>query len=347
MDSNGTVVISDFGVAALIKSQGDRISERRTFAGTPCWMAPEVMEQSEAYDEKADIWSFGITALELAKGYAPYARLNPIAVMIQTIREDPPSLKTYETTQAMGGTGHVSGDTTTANKFSRHFKEIVTMCLQKNPKLRPSAATLLSRSLFTKAKDKSVLVRDILEAVPIPDTEDIDASKNFQPDGQNDMRVHGANAAGYKSQVTAQVGQAAPQSSPVDPSGNAQPRKRVTHFLEQDVGTGQSYMPGATWEFDDESLKNIKEVARSAAAKNRSISEIPEDHPSNIQIESDEIPVNKLAGMSIDDASPNFRPDAGNSSPVDNGMEQVNEIDFSKHLEAAGIKTEGADSNIR
>lgn len=124
LDAQGNVRLADFGVSGWILRFGERHETVRTFVGTPCWMAPEVMEQVDGYDHRADIWSIGITALELAKGFAPYSKFAPMRVLVLTIEEEPPSLRSYDSDRQPNN----------GPPFSKYFEEFYKKCLQKNPR---------------------------------------------------------------------------------------------------------------------------------------------------------------------------------------------------------------------
>uniref|UniRef100_A0A2P2MQP3 Protein kinase domain-containing protein n=1 Tax=Rhizophora mucronata TaxID=61149 RepID=A0A2P2MQP3_RHIMU len=148
IDSNGAVKLADFGVSACMFDTGDRQRSRNTFVGTPCWMAPEVMQQLHGYDFKADIWSFGITALELAHGHAPFSKYPPMKVLLMTLQNAPPGLD-YERDK----------------RFSKLFKEMVAACLVKDPKKRPTSEKLLKHHFFKHARTHEYLVRTILDGL--------------------------------------------------------------------------------------------------------------------------------------------------------------------------------------
>lgn len=147
VDSGGVVKLCDFGATAWVFDKGDRQRSRYTFVGTPCWMAPDVLTQGKGYNFKADIWSLGITALELAHGHAPFSKDPPNKVFLMKIQSVSPQLNKDK-------------------KFSKSFKEITTMCLQKDPTKRPTAEKLLKNSFFKNAKFLNSLSFNLLHGHP-------------------------------------------------------------------------------------------------------------------------------------------------------------------------------------
>lgn len=146
LDKEGHVYLGDFGICKVLVDR--KIAE--TFAGTLCWMAPEVLNPGKGgYDFTVDIWSIGITAIELAEGKPPYAGLLSMKVVKTIIHEDPPRLK----------------DET---KWSKGFVAFVNNCLQKIPADRLTVPALLAKhsEFFSKACPDDSLLQSVIQDSP-------------------------------------------------------------------------------------------------------------------------------------------------------------------------------------
>jgi len=243
LDAKGNVRIADFGVSGWLINYGARRTTTKTFVGTPCWMAPEVMEQLEGYDYKADIWSFGITALELAKGYAPYAHYPPMKVLLLTMQQDPPSLKSYPDDKSVDG-----------EPFSRGFREIVRLCLQKDPKKRPNCSYLLNHKYFQK-RGKDALVAELLcrlESIGASEVETAPRLPGTVPayiSHENATATVKASAPGGGGGVGggAAVGGGGGGGVVVDGGGGVPEESKVPAAVER----APEFVKGTTWVFDD------------------------------------------------------------------------------------------------
>jgi serine/threonine protein kinase len=141
----GEVKIADFGVSAKNKHT---LQKRDSFIGTPYWMAPETIQcetvRDNPYDYKADIWSLGITLIEFAQRDPPHHDMSHVRVLFKIQKGEPPKLDF-------------------PSRWSKQFSDFLSLCLQKDPTKRPTAAELLEHPFINQATDVRPVRELILE----------------------------------------------------------------------------------------------------------------------------------------------------------------------------------------
>ncbi|XP_074143699.1 STE20-like serine/threonine-protein kinase isoform X2 [Sminthopsis crassicaudata] len=146
LSSEGYVKLADFGVSA---KNSRTLQRRASFIGTPYWMAPEVIQcetsKEAPYDYKADIWSLGITLIEMAEMEPPHHELNPMRVLLKIHKSPPPTLRYPQ-------------------QWSEEFKDFLRKSLEKDPEIRWSACQLLQHPFVSEVEDSGPLRELIAEA---------------------------------------------------------------------------------------------------------------------------------------------------------------------------------------
>ncbi|MBN3312817.1 M4K3 kinase, partial [Atractosteus spatula] len=150
LTDNGYVKLADFGVSAQITAT---LAKRKSFIGTPYWMAPEVaaVERKGGYNQLCDIWAVGITAIELAELQPPMFDLHPMRALFLMTKSNfqPPKLKDKL-------------------KWTNNFHHFVKMSLTKNPKKRPTAEKLLQHPFVTQPLSRTLAI-ELLDKASNPD----------------------------------------------------------------------------------------------------------------------------------------------------------------------------------
>jgi len=144
LNTDGHSKLADFGVAGQLT---DTMAKRNTVIGTPFWMAPEVIQEI-GYDCVADVWSLGITAIEIAEGKPPYSDIHPMRAIFMIPTKPPPTFRDTE-------------------KWSPEFFDFVSKCLVKSPAQRASATKLLKHPFVKNANGHNILKEMIQEAMDI------------------------------------------------------------------------------------------------------------------------------------------------------------------------------------
>ncbi|XP_026164808.1 mitogen-activated protein kinase kinase kinase kinase 3-like isoform X9 [Mastacembelus armatus] len=171
LTDNGYVKLADFGVSAQITAT---LAKRKSFIGTPYWMAPEVaaVERKGGYNQLCDIWAVGITAIELAELQPPMFDLHPMRALFLMTKSNfqPPKLKDKV-------------------KWTNNFHHFVKLALTKNPKKRPTAEKLLQHPFVSQPLSRTLAI-ELLDKANNPDHSTYNDFDDDDPEPEFKYRGH-------------------------------------------------------------------------------------------------------------------------------------------------------------
>ncbi|XP_031159432.1 serine/threonine-protein kinase 10 [Sander lucioperca] len=221
---DGDIKLADFGVSA---KNTKTLQRRDSFIGTPYWMAPEVVMcetmKDAPYDYKADVWSLGITLIELAQIEPPHHELNPMRVLLKIAKSEPPTLEQ-------------------PHKWSQEFKDFLKKALDKNPETRPTVAQLTEHP-FVRSVTSNRPLRELVAEAKAEVMEEIeDNREEGEEDDVMELTVSPGKEPCQTSQTSLEADQSPDTPSPTTPSPTTcipPPTKEV------EPGTPTEEQPGA------------------------------------------------------------------------------------------------------
>ncbi|XP_054873326.1 serine/threonine-protein kinase 10 [Amphiprion ocellaris] len=197
---DGDIKLADFGVSA---KNTKTLQRRDSFIGTPYWMAPEVVMcetmKDAPYDYKADIWSLGITLIELAQIEPPHHELNPMRVLLKIAKSEPPTLEQ-------------------PYKWSQEFKDFLKKALDKNPEIRPTAVQLMEHP-FVRSVTSNRPLRELVAEAKAEVMEEIeDNREEGEEDDAMELTVSPGKEPCQTSQTSLEEDHSPDTPSPTTPS---------------------------------------------------------------------------------------------------------------------------------
>lgn len=306
LNTDGHSKLADFGVAGQLT---DTMAKRNTVIGTPFWMAPEVIQEI-GYDCVADVWSLGITAIEIGEGKPPYSDIHPMRAIFMIPTKPPPTFRDPA-------------------KWSANFIDFVSKCLVKSPAQRASATTLLQHPFIQNAKDHNVLKEMIQEAMDIKRQKMGNASEESEEDDEEDddcdlgtiVKVKKSSNPTAPSDTMRYISSDTPSGTMIDHNNDSLSSGLGTMVInEQESGTVQRFDTGpnqsssansgdrpAFLQYFDKQESGEKSSESSGSAGKRNGSGLPPEEAWKYLKNLTETDFSYLRGLSLTELSERFK----------------------------------------